>query len=389
MTARTRSRAKTSQGKQSIAPSGSNPTYTNTEYSETCQDVIRDYPRDHSLLLDRTVRSVQPFSGNTKTSITDTTFAHSYDNYWPTYPRTTTVNHQVVAGVPSDNEIGISTLAKTNPSKPSIDVLLFLYELKDLPMLARQVHMNLNALKFQGKPPILRWTQTVAGNVLSFEFGIKPLIKDLQALVSFQKEVDQKVRLLERLYNNGGLRTKIRPVTNSTFSRVSVTCDSSAGIIPATIDRITSVSKWGSVRWTPDPSKPRPTTDAQMLDLARRAVFGRDLSLDSLWNAVPYSWMVDWFSNANEFLSSFRNTVPCIHSNVCVMTHTKTSYSGKVDRSSYPYLKGGDFDLTRETKSRVVMPFLLPEAHLSFLDGRQVSILGSLGITRIPRDILK
>ncbi|UJQ85759.1 MAG: putative maturation protein [Koroslivirus allofaecihabitans] len=389
MTARTRSRSQTSIGSQKIAPSGANPSYTNTSYSETCNDVIHDYPRDHTLTLDKTIRDVQPFSGDTKTSPTDSTYGHSYSNYWPTYPRTTAVNHLAVSGVPSNNEVAIDTVNRSNPSNPVVDLPLSFYELKDLPMLVMQVHRNLRAFRGPNgnSQAAIRWTQEVAGNILAFEFGIKPLISDIQKLVRFQTEVAKRVSLLDKLYNKGGLRYKSRPSNHSSYSRTSVTADSSAGIVPCTVDTITTVSKWGSTRWSPDPSAPRPATQDDLLALATKAAYAREITLDSLWNAMPYSWMVDWFSNMGDYINSHRNTVPAVHSSACVMTHTKTTMTGKCNRASYSNLKGGDFTLTRETKSRAVMPFLLPEAHIPFLNERQVSILGSLAVTRIPRNL--
>lgn len=386
MTSRSRSRTKTSNGSLKIAPSGSNPSYTNTEYSETCLDVVRDYPNEHPLTLDRTIRSVKPFEGDTKSSPTDSTYAHSFSNYWPTYPRTTAVNHLSVSGTLSDNDVGIKTVYRSNPSRPYVDLPLSIFELREVPELLHQVTKNLRARN--GNP--LTWTQIVAGNVLAIEYGIKPLISDIKKALDFQHQFDLKTKQLSNLYNNGGYRSKIRVGSHSSFSRISVTADSSAGIVPATVDIITAVDQWGTTRWRPDPSRSPPSTDQDMKALARRVVFGLEgPSLQTLWNAMPWTWLIDWFGNAGDYLGTFSNAVPAIHSNPCVMKYTKTTYTGKVDRSSYANLKGGDFTLTRETKSRVVMPFLLPEVRIPFLDSRQVSILGALGIQRIPRNILR
>lgn len=241
-------------------------------------------------------------------------------------------------------------------------------------------------LRSSGKP--LSWPEMISGNILTVEFGIKPLVSDIRKLLDFQSQFAKKTKILEQLYYAGGYRGKTRGGNFSAFDRINVTADSSAGTIKADVDRLTVQSVWATTRWRPDPNSLPPSTPEELHQLARSIVYSGKPSLQTLWNAMPWTWLADWFGNAGDYLGTFNNAIPTVHSPPCVMRHTKTTYTGRCNRSSYPNLKGGDFVLTRETKTRVIMPFLLPEARIPFLDARQVSILGSLGVTRIPRHLL-
>jgi hypothetical protein len=102
--------------------------------------------------------------------------------------------HVSTPGSPSDAFVATTTVAKTNPSRPSVDLPVALFELKDFPQL----------FKSAGKP----FFKKVAGANLSYEFGIKPLASDLAKLIMFSDILDKRVIELKRLAERG-LRRRI------------------------------------------------------------------------------------------------------------------------------------------------------------------------------------
>jgi hypothetical protein len=219
---------------------------------------------------------------------------------------------------------------------------------------------------------------------------MKPLVSDIQTLVDHVGSVDKTAKKIYALNNKKGIHSKVKAGSDVKYSKLSNhLVESGIGTIRADVERITSGQKWATTRWSADPDKMPPSTHEEILAMARRAAFGLDVSVDTIYNGIPWSWLVDWCGNMGDYISTFRNTIPAKHSKVCVMTHTKTTYSAKVSAPQYPDLTGkGDFNISRETKVRAVMPFVLPELSLPFLDERQTTILGSLAIQKIPRDLL-
>lgn len=45
----------------------------------------------------------------------------------------------------------------------------------------------------------------------------------------------------------------------------------------------------------------------------------------ALWNAIPWSWFVDYFGNVSEFLASKNNSAEIVPGEVCVMTEIHTT----------------------------------------------------------------
>jgi hypothetical protein len=354
--------------------------------------VIGDYGNEHSLNIIRIQKYYEGIGGNSKTSPLDSTYITYDGKYMTTFQASNHATHLPFAGLPSDNEVAINTLAVSNPSRPSIDVPLFLYELREIPDCLKYLT---SYLKRTGQPLPFDVVRDVGGLVLTAEYGVKPLVSDIKKLFDFAQHVKRAEDRIRRLYSPGGIHSKVRmggkEAVYVSHARSTPVLDSAGGyVMNGVVDTITTRSIWGTTRWSPDPAKPMPQTDEEMMALVRRVAFGADVSVQTLWNAMPWSWLADWAGNMGSYLGTFRNTVPAVHSKVCVMRHTKTTQSISAT-SLGPEMTGGkSFTTVREQKQRTVMPFVLPETHLpDVLDARQWSILGSLALQRIPKDTMR
>jgi len=103
-----------------------------------------------------------------------------------------------------------------------------------------------------------------------------------------------------------------------------------------------------------------------------------------LWQLMPWSWLIDWFSNTGEFLDAHRNSVPAEPSLVNVMTTIRSvdklvRIPGPLDN---PLISGGNATYTTTTKARGQSGAVLT-ADIPHLSGRQLSILGALGLQRL------
>jgi hypothetical protein len=107
------------------------------------------------------------------------------------------------------------------------------------------------------------------------------------------------------------------------------------------------------------------------------------VDFSTAWNAMPWSWLVDWSSNIGDILIARRNIVGASPGPVQLMTQTTTT--GELIPTSYVnYVSKGHWKEVSKTRRTVVnVPV---DVQLPILNVRQLSILGSIGVTRrVPR----
>jgi len=258
-------------------------------------------------------------------------------------------------------------LAGTNPSKPSVDLPVFLGEIRDIPKLLRLEGRSLAGL--------------VSGINLNIQFGWGPLISDVLKMLSFQDAVDKRVRDLKKLQN--GTYTRKRGLFQGSEIRTtnSYVLFSARDIWKARRVRTTTLNVWGYAKWSL--TEKLPETDAELRRLANRAVHGLYVNPSAAWELIPWSWLIDWFSNVGDLLDAKRNLIPATPTVIRICEHRQTT--DKFSFTSQP--KGAycdDIERILETKSRTAASASL-QAYLPFLTGRQISILGSIGVLRRHR----
>ncbi|UJQ85155.1 MAG: putative maturation protein [Alehxovirus pseudonemorisadaptatum] len=345
-----------------------------------CEDDV-GYPVDHVLTIThRDSSNITPLEGYLQGSPGSSTWRR-YSNFRPSYFDASDLTHLSLPAQPSASSLATKVLARTNPSKPTVSIFNFLYELKDLPGMIKEIGDIRLGLK---KGRRLRYANSA---YLSTVMGWVPLFSDLQKLVHFQDSVDRKMNELERLYANGGLKRRISKNLDeaSAESTSTVIVESSLStLIQCKVQKFSTRRSWATVRWVPTHRPSLEYSQKELRQLARNLVFGLNFSPKYVWDTLPWSWMVDWFTNVGDYLGSYSNAVPASASAVNIMTHTvtKISYS-RVDgfRIQVPGAEGAS---TFETKSRVQSGAAL-SADLPFLNRRQLSILGALAIQRYMR----
>lgn len=256
-------------------------------------------------------------------------------------------------------------LASVNPNKGQIGLPEFIREFKEMP---RLLQLAGNTILKKG-----------AGAYLTYQFGWKPLISDAKKMMDFTGRVDRKVRELHELYNRGGIH-RMR-VTNRDTG-IDTTNYTAGGISVSSItlktSRVTTRRRWATTRFVPTTLPPRDESDYRRR--AMQIVLGMDLSPSTAWQLMPWSWLIDWFSNVGDYLVQFNNTCPVKATPPCVMTHTQTiEIHTRTDNITS--CKGGELTLERNTKLRAIAAPTL-SASVPFLTNRQLSILGALSIVK-------
>lgn len=353
------------------------------------------YPTDHGLLIERSVSHPQGLNGSYE--LPTKTRKWEFNNFRPEGLGTAGSHAGYLPLPPLDiNALRLKLLANSNPSRADADLAVTIGEMKNAPKalfggvrdFVREVQKSpsLRRLAREGmlrrrRNPILEG----ASGYLGVQFGLLPLIRDVQVVMTSQERIANRLREIANLRDGDGIRKKL------TLENLQVKGDSSiitissvTGLaISATRTQYASRRVWGTVRWKPDPNWwVTPDTDRRRWMEARRATLGLQFDLVSAYNLMPWSWLIDYFSSVGDFLNATRNVVGAVPGNTNIMAHTIRA------ANIVPFLPagitGGSCLDVRESKERFVgSGFTGLNSTVPILSNRQVSILGALAITRL------
>ncbi|UJQ85507.1 MAG: putative maturation protein [Alehxovirus faecicola] len=355
------------------------PTFTSGARAKTWKRCVDETGKgtDHPLLIELDDRSgLRPLNGEFGVvgSSDFRQYVEYYGGLWVNL-----VDTHLAISLPSLQNSATTLLARTNPSRADVGLLNFIYELKDLPGMLRDIgDFKLN------KKRVIRSPRDLANHNLSLQMGWIPLISDITKLLHFTSSVDKRVDELKRLYSNEGLKRRITLANESTSGVISTTIESNLShLINVNRHKITHVKRWGTVRWLPTVLPAIPVESEQMRRFAMSLVLGSRIDAEFLWNAIPWTWLVDWATNTGEYIRAHSNHVPCVATKVNIMTQTTTTTVWK-RTDSRTYYKGGDGITLLSTKERA-QPVANLSGTLPFLNARRLSILGSLALQRLGR----
>jgi hypothetical protein len=226
--------------------------------------------------------------------------------------------------------------------------------------------------------------QAAAAN-LAIQFGWAPFLSDLGTLLTFQNAVEKRRKEINKLYSGRGLSRKVQMGKQSDSDTVKSTVYSSFGMwFEPDVRRESSVETWGTIRWSPEHPSQLPPTDRELWQICTGLTRGAILS--NLWEAMPWSWLIDWFTNLGDVIQQTNNEVGAYpHGGAVMRRHLSSASHGS---QSYNYdgyvitLSGGSKH--RELKTRMpALNIIAPKASFPELTGNQLSILGSLVLTRL------
>lgn len=355
-------------GSYQLGSSGSPVFRTQERFAKTCIDFL-GYGVDHPLDIvetrvegDATASGSNGVDGSGYRKLTQLPLRLVYPSYG-SFP-----------DMPSDSEAVTLAMSRTNPGRSEVQLPVFIFELRELPRLAY----------LKGKSIL----QKAASGNLSWQFGMRPLLSDLAKMIQFADSVNKRCQELTRLQSASGLKRRVTLYSDSkvVIKSTTTTLESVPCVISAKEHVTYTVKVWASIRWRPSPTYSFPMDRASQQRKARQSL----LSLRSgqitqnLWEAVPWSWLIDYFSNVGDFLVAIDNQVAHVAGKVNVMT-TKTSRREYVvtSKPNWVELSPSTPAATKTQKLRTVnSPIPGISIRLPMLSLRQLSILGSLSILR-------
>lgn len=364
MVARTRSRAVSQVGGTVYHPSDPAGTLTNSVFSplsQTTKDVWKKLKRPGGSLppsffeSDATHRSPPTISGSTNSSVNWIFNGYEiYGGFTPDdydYPKPGTAvrnNENAILA----NEV----VALTHPFRAEYSVPVAIKELAELGTM-----FSLAAKGFLGY---------VGGAYLNYRFGWLAFVNDIKTLHGITKELEERIRDYNYMAEHGHTRKKVflrdfggqytesNKIINSTYG-TTVRAD-----LVQTITRKT----WGSVTWGVMDSKVIPVDELQRFNLAIQSLFdlGR-LDAETVWNLIPFSWLVDYFYTIGTALQSQHMRYQLQAYDVCIMRHYKRRVVTKL-RSKPVSVNYSEGWYLREIKTRdVVYPTLTAQLSVDLL----------------------
>jgi hypothetical protein len=280
------------------------------------------------------------------------------------------------------------------PGKPTADLGVVLGEAKDIPRMLKTSAKGFRDLwKSMGGHSTQFGPKKVADHWLNTQFGWLPFLNDVR---KFHKTWQNADRKMERIRSNNGRWVKSGgTVDTQTSSEVLASSATNTAHWPALASYLYadpsktgshSVSRTESRRvWFEGSFKYYiPNVNSVEWEMkALRVLYGASVNPALLWELTPWSWLVDWFSNAGDVIANLDDNLAenlAARYAYVMQTHEITGEVNSTVRLKYGTLQGTwRFPVT--WKSRVgASPFGFGLTS-SDLSARQWSILGALGIT--------
>jgi hypothetical protein len=258
-------------------------------------------------------------------------------------------------------------LARSNPSRPVVSLPNFLFELRELPSLVKKAGSNL--------------TKRGADYYLRYNYGIAPLVNDVIGMITFAESVDKRLGQLRRWQQRGGFKFTDQ-LGSASYDEIVFAGNSS---MYAIYHRRTGFKRqWAQVSWVPSSTIPTTNYSQNRAD-AFKAVAGLTVDSYTVWEALPWSWLIDWFGDVGNFLLAHRNILGFRPGDCYVMTHSEAScvaeFRPRGNYSQRPTI-GPSFERSIY-KNRWKGSVMGPSASMPILSGWHFGILGALAIQRV------
>lgn len=379
---RSRDRSATSSGKIDLIYNGvvysTTPGYAGSTWHETCDDTtdVPPFVVPHPLTITSLKASPPMKVYGTEPYAPLPILHYVYDGY-------TVANRAGYSYCPSMTPVNwafwqTKALAGLNPAAPAVDLLNFVYEFKDLPEMLRNLGHVLN----NHRP-----ASSIPNGVLAFQFGWKPLVSDLLSLWHIADEVEKRCAYLRKLEHGTYFRrTLFSGRSNYVYTANAYNLASSDGV--NYIYRFDEeIEERRSVWFTANAKllTPLPSASEDMRRIVRNQLLG--LTLDAVpgvvWNAIPWTWLLDYFGNFSDFMVAQRGNYVLSIPSMCIMARTEVTSLLKNDRVKGGFTVSGGRRLSTIAKQRYVVyqpvPWLSYDPILS--DGQKIN-LGALFFSR-------
>jgi len=299
--------------------------------------------------------------------------------------------------------VGAKAWAKYKPTAQQGGLGQALGELHDLPSLPKLLFFR-NVLSQATKKT--NWKQVVnqsGSEYLNVQFGWVPLISDIKDLIRNVQRLKKGIEQLERDNGRPVRRSGKAGSTSSTTSTkttgtgYSGKVSPSAGMVyygPWTEEVVTTTTVdyrfSARFRYFIDFAKAH-RGDIGAANRISKILLGAELSPYTLYQLMPWSWLIDWFTNTGSVINNIVNDAgdnlvadyAYINGKVTVETVRTLTFSVRypMGGDSYENISVGGVDRTVHFRRIQASPYGFG-LNVGSLSNKQLAILGALGLSR-------
>lgn len=274
---------------------------------------------------------------------------------------------------------GADAWNRFRPAKPKVSLFAFAAELR-----------NVGELMFKR----LNSFRSLGSNYLAVEFGWKPMLRDIQSFYQSLRKIDKQIAQLRR--DNGKWIRRGGTVLKNSTQESKVYLDNRiypapfTNGLPITVRKDSTITEhvWfsGAFRYyipgLMDQKWGRLRALDQLWDLS--------ISPHQVWQLIPFSWLVDWFSNVGSVIGNLQASIDdhlvAKYAYVMREKHASHRYIGNISVyqnatsnvvNYQPELAVDEYTKCRHSANPFGFDFDLPS-----LSSWQTSILAALGMSR-------
>jgi hypothetical protein len=243
-------------------------------------------------------------------------------------------------------------LADTNPFRYEVSVPIMVFELLEASTLLNISTKTLFTL--------------LGGQHLNYVFGWKQMLDDVKTLVKITSAIESRIKEFNSLVQHGGLRRFKKLYKGASSGPLSDPTDvwSTHGFsLKGQYKAAWSSEITGSCRWRPKRGKAIDINKLATFNQAAKIVFDiQPADLSTVWESIPFSWLIDYFLNVGDTLSALENSDLVEPYDICIMRHRKvhTSTTGwNLSTSDWPWNRSytsSPGHVYQEFKLRTVVP---------------------------------
>jgi hypothetical protein len=282
---------------------------------------------------------------------------------------------------PSQNAQLSHVLANSAPFTPEWYGLDAILQLKDFRNLPRQIRdMGGDILSGSAR----RTGRTVANGQLLATFGIAPFISDLQKSLDFVDRANRRFKDLEAMKRPEGAsknQTSYRDHAGPTFQGIQYYTGLYFASARGKLYLSTERKSWCTITWNINPSALPDLGDPANHARASAIANGYAFDPHTLWDLMPWTWLIDWFTNMDDFIRLSNNICKASSGRYAIMEHARSKFTMEYYDGSRGLWRPGKGSYT--TSYRTPLFTALPEIHLPFITSGMASILTSLTSQRL------
>lgn len=280
-----------------------------------------------------------------------------------------------------------SAIADSHPGEPAVAIPVFLFELKDVPEMLKhamgRARSLANAARGQTHHDIVKYLgnpKDPAKDWLNYNFGWRPFFSDIAKIGKVAAWMKNRAGVMKKLHRSNFISRRGKLGSRSAISvNNQVTYDSSMSSWYGSEIKSTKEDQWVVSHWKADPFLFNASLSDDYQYLLRHAL-GIDFAASHLWDAMPWSWLVDWFAGAGSVVHALQNRMGIQFANASAMRHTVTKVETIPRR--HAYITHGPAMAVYETKYRTpTSPSILPSG-INYFGSGQLTTLASLAVTR-------